>query len=60
MYFIKKYLKWISTFLVFLPIYLLTKDILGNHSLWIALLIFMFVRGLSLTVLAKKFVFTKI
>ena len=50
----------ISTFLVFLPIYLLTKDILGNHSLWIALLIFMFVRGLSLTVLAKKFVFTKI
>ncbi len=50
----------ISTFLVFLPFYLLTKDYFGNHALWIALLLFMFARGVSLTLLSKKFIFDKL
>ncbi len=48
----------ISAFVVFLPIYFLTKSFLGNHSLWFALTMFMAVRGLILTLTAKKNIFT--
>jgi MATE family, multidrug efflux pump len=44
----------ISAFVIFLPTYFVTKEILGNHSLWLALTLFMGVRALTLTVLAKK------
>lgn len=50
----------INTFIIFLPFYLLTRDALGNHALWIAMLLFMFARGLSLTLLSKKFIFNKL
>jgi len=46
-----------SAFIVFLPTYLLTKDYLGNHSLWLALTLFMVVRALSLTLTARKNIF---
>ncbi len=46
-----------SAFLVFLPAYFLTREYLGNHSLWFALTIFMIVRALALTVVAKKNIF---
>ncbi|MFT6849401.1 MAG: MATE family multidrug resistance protein [Sphingobacteriales bacterium] len=39
----------LSTFLLFLPIYYFTQPILGNHSLWLAMTIFMLGRGLGLT-----------
>ncbi len=44
----------ISTILFFLPIYYLTKDLLGNHSIWFALTLFMVVRGLTLTLFKNK------
>jgi len=46
-----------SAFVVFLPIYYLTKDYLGNHSLWLALTLFMVVRALSLTLSSRKNIF---
>ncbi|MDA3862065.1 MAG: MATE family efflux transporter [Melioribacteraceae bacterium] len=44
----------LSAFAVFLPAYFLTKDVLGNHSLWFALTLFMIVRAVTLTIVAKK------
>ncbi|MGD8777455.1 MAG: MATE family efflux transporter [Ignavibacteria bacterium] len=49
----------ICTFNLFLPTYYLTKDIFGNHSLWLAMTVFMVARGLTLTVYAKKHIFNK-
>ena len=46
-----------SAFVVFLPIYYLTKDYLGNHSLWLALTLFMIVRAVSLTLSSRKQIF---
>ncbi len=47
----------ICTFVLFLPTYYLTKDIIGNHSLWLAMTVFMVARGLTLTVYAKSQIF---
>ncbi len=44
----------ISAFLVFIPTYYITRGIMGNHSLWFALTLFMVVRALTLTIVAKK------
>jgi len=44
----------VSTLLFFLPIYFFTKDILGNHSIWFSLTVFMVIRGLTLTLFYKK------
>ncbi|MEA3496413.1 MAG: MATE family efflux transporter [Bacteroidota bacterium] len=44
----------VSTFLIFLPLYYLFRNSLGNHSLWLALMVFMFARGLMLTAWSKK------
>lgn len=49
----------ISTLLIFLPFYLLTKDIFGNHVLWGAMLFFMAARGITLTLLSKKYIFNR-
>lgn len=40
----------VSVVIFFLPIYYLSKDIIGNHSIWLALTVFMVIRGLSLTI----------
>ncbi len=47
----------ICTFILFLPTYYLTNDIIGNHSLWLAMTVFMVARGLTLTVYARKHIF---
>lgn len=44
----------ISTLLIFLPSYYLLEPILGNHGLWLAIMLFMVSRGLLLTLFAKK------
>ena len=47
----------ISAVGVFLPATLLLMPHFGNHGLWIAFLLFMVARGLSMTLMAKKAVF---
>ncbi len=47
----------ISTFLVFLPTYYLCRTSLGNHGLWLALMLFMVTRGLLLTIFSKRHIF---
>ena len=47
----------ISAIGVFLPATLLLMPRFGNHGLWIAFLLFMIARGLSMTLMAKKAVF---
>ncbi|MGF1584938.1 MAG: MATE family efflux transporter [Bacteroidales bacterium] len=44
----------ISTALVFLPAYYLLENIMGNHGLWFAFIIFMASRGITLTMMAQK------
>ena len=47
----------ISAIGVFLPASLILMHFFGNHGLWIAFLMFMVARGLSMTLIAKKAVF---
>jgi MATE family multidrug resistance protein len=47
----------ISTLLVFLPSYYLLIDLMGNNGLWLALMLFMSVRGLLMTLFSKKAIF---
>ena len=48
----------ISALGVFLPASLILMPLFGNHGLWIAFLMFMVARGLSMTLMAKKAVFS--
>ena len=48
----------ISTFMVFLPSYYLLIKPMGNNGLWLAIMLFMVSRGLILTLLAKKSIFS--
>ncbi len=47
----------VATLILFLPIYYLFRDSLGNHSLWLAMMIFMAARGILLTIFSKKEIF---
>ncbi len=47
----------ISTLLVFLPAYYLFSEFLGNHGLWLALMLFMLSRGILLSLYARKSIF---
>jgi MATE family multidrug resistance protein len=47
----------VSTLMIFLPAYYLTVSAIGNHGLWLALLLFMVARGITLGLLAKKHIF---
>jgi len=49
----------ISTFLIFLPIYYLAYPYFGNHGLWLAMIIFMVARGISLTFYYKSHILVK-
>lgn len=44
----------ISAFAVFAPIYYFLSPVMGNHALWLGMLLFMFMRGVVQTVLYKK------
>lgn len=43
-----------STFLIFLPLWWLTSDALGNHALWLAMSGFMLARGVLLAAFSRK------
>ncbi len=47
----------ISTVLVFIPTFYLTKNVIGNHGLWLAMLLFMASRGIFLTIRSPKAIF---
>lgn len=47
----------IAVIAVYLPAYYLLSPNMGNHGLWLALLLFMAARGISLTFYAPSFVF---
>ena len=44
----------IASLLVFLPAWYILMPLYGNHGLWIAFLLFMIARGVSMTVMAKR------
>lgn len=44
----------IATLVVFLPVYIIGVNYLGNHAIWLALTLFMIARGLTLTFYAPK------
>ncbi|MHC1705939.1 MAG: MATE family efflux transporter [Bacteroidales bacterium] len=50
----------IITFIIFLPSYYILEPLLGNHGLWLAMLIFMASRGVILGLMAKKSVLGRI
>lgn len=49
-----------STLLIFIPSFYLLKSLLGNHGLWFAMMLFMFSRGLFLSLLYKRSVLNTI
>lgn len=44
----------IASLIVFLPAWYILMPLYGNHGLWIAFLLFMVARGVSMTVMAKR------
>ena len=50
----------IASLFVFLPAWYLLTPSYGNHGLWMAFLLFMVARGVSMTIMAKKAVFSLI
>ncbi len=50
----------IATVIIFFPLFYLLKEPLGNHALWIALLAFLFTRGVAQFFMAGKAVFQKV
>ncbi len=49
----------VATLLIFLPSYYLLREPLGNHGLWLAMMLFMLTRGIMLSLMAKKYVIRK-
>lgn len=49
----------LSTMLVFFPAYIVLGKIMGNHGLWLAFILFMVARSVSMQVLSKKAVYSK-
>jgi len=47
----------ISVFFVFFPFFYLLGHFIGNHGLWMALMLFMLSRGILLTLYSKKYIF---
>ncbi|HOW30352.1 MAG TPA: MATE family efflux transporter [Bacteroidales bacterium] len=47
----------IITTIIFLPAYYLLNPLMGNHGLWLAMMLFMGARGVFLGIMAKKSVF---
>lgn len=50
----------ISTLVVFFPVYILAGRTMGNHGLWLTFILFMLARSLSMQLLSKKAVLSKI
>ncbi len=43
-----------AVLLTFFPIYFISEPFIGNHGLWLAFVLFLLVRGISLTIFWKK------
>jgi len=50
----------IATFIVFIPSYYLFREPLGNHGLWLSMMLFMIARGVLLTFFRKKYIYSLI
>lgn len=50
----------VSSLLVFFPVYILAGRFMGNHGLWLAFILFMIARGVTMQLMARKAVFKKI
>jgi MATE family multidrug resistance protein len=50
----------ISTLVVFFPVYFLAGRLMENHGLWLAFILFMIARGVSMQWMAKKAVYAKV
>jgi len=50
----------ISTLGIFFPVYFLAGHFMGNHGLWLAFILFMATRGITMQVYAKKAVYSKV
>lgn len=50
----------VATFLIFLPAYYLLEVYIGNHALWLAMMLFMVARGGLLTILANSSIYKPI
>jgi multidrug resistance protein, MATE family len=50
----------VSTLVVFFPAYILAGKLMGNHGLWLAFILFMAARGVSMQLLSKKAVYSKL
>lgn len=50
----------ISTVIIFFPLYYLLNEMYGNHALWIALLAFLFSRGVGQFFYAQRAVYLKV
>lgn len=46
--------KLISTLIIFMPAYYLLDKPIGNHGLWLALMLYMASRGIFLTLFARR------
>ena len=47
----------LATLVFYLPLYYATRGALGNHALWLGMSAFMTIRGITLTLYAKKAIF---
>ncbi len=50
----------IATLLFFLPAYYLGQGSLGSHALWLAMTLFMFARGMTLTLFSPYYIFNRL
>lgn len=50
----------ISTLLVFFPVYFISIQFIGNHGLWLAFIFFMASRGITMTFISKRAVFSNL
>lgn len=50
----------LATFIVFYPIYFGLQNVLGNHALWLAMILFMAGRGIFQTIVVRRFIFKKL
>lgn len=48
----------LATFLVFVPAFYLTQGIIGNHALWLGMLLFMAARAVGLSLYAPKAIYS--
>ncbi len=46
----------IATLIVFLPAFYLSVDYLNNHAIWLAMVLFMITRGVTLTLYAPRYI----